>query len=530
MPEQCVVPALRSRLATRMAWAISGLLVCGCMAQGVIAQTAAPASAAQQLQDLQRAVSRSEAQLAATQQEVRELRRALDALQQQMVPTGGSTPPGRVSGSSGAGPTDAASAPSGSAQQESSSILDELRERQGINQAEIAVHEQTKVETESRYPLKLTGLVLFNGFVNSGRVDLPATPTVALSGSGSAGASIAQTVLGLEARGPRLLGAHSTADLYADFYGASASGSGYGGLRLRTAHASLLWPRAEVFFDLDRPILNPGSPTSLTAVALPPLAWSGNLWSWNPQLGLRLDVSHRSASAIRVEAALIDSADPYSGSSPSTPGPPNPNAAERSSRPGAEAHVSWLHGASSRLASARSGWAQGTALGVGGYFSPHRSPSGASYDAWAATVDLRTSLPWHMQWSGSAFRGAALGGLGAGAFKDYVVRRDARGTRIAALDDVGGWTQLKQQLTDRLEWNAAYGIDNVFAGQIRQSSAPYNGFYADLVRNRTAVGNVIYAPSAALNFSFEYRFLQSSRLNTPTGIAHVYGAAAAYKF
>ncbi len=164
-------------------------------------------------------------------------------------------------------------------------------------QSQIATHEQIKVESESKYPVKITGLLLLNGFVNTGAVDMAATPTIALPGSGSTGASVRQTILGFDAHGPHLFGARSYADLRVDFNGSPASVSStpiYSGyynantalLRLRTAHAGLQWKDTEAYFSLDHPIFSPETPTSLTAMAEPALAWSGNLWTWNPQLGM----------------------------------------------------------------------------------------------------------------------------------------------------------------------------------------------------------------------------------------------------
>ncbi len=143
----------------------------------------------------------------------------------------------------------------------------------------------TKVETESKYPLKVSGLVLFNGFVNTKQVDIAPDPTYALAGSGSTGFSLRQTVLGLDARGPHLFGAASHADVRIDFFGSSGSQSGYaagGLLGLRTAHGTLDWQNTEAFFELDRPLISPNTPSSLVAVAQPEFSWSGNLWTMEP--------------------------------------------------------------------------------------------------------------------------------------------------------------------------------------------------------------------------------------------------------
>jgi hypothetical protein len=474
-------------------------------------QDESPQSTARQLQQIAEAMRRTEAQLATSQQQIIELRREVEALQQQIAHENESAGPSTQSN------TD----------KQLAQTVEDLSERQAVQQSEIATHEQSKVESESKYPVKISGLILMNGFVNSRAVDSASTPTVALSGGGTTGASLRQTILGADARGPQLYGANSSADVRVDFYGASGAATydnTSGLVRLRTAHAALTWQATQLFFALDRPILSPNAPTSLTAVAEPPLAWSGNLWSWNPQLGIQHDFRITPSYRFRVQTALIDAANPPGLLNVSTTQPllPAPSDTERSRWPGIQTRVALLGAEGDR----------GAAFGVGGYFSPHQTAGGYSYDAWAATADYSVPLPARLQLTGSAYRGAALGGLGGGAFKDYVFGSDPNSNDIDVqpLDDVGGWTQLKQRTTERLEWNVAYGIDNVFAGQLRPYATPTYAPYLNLARNRTFFSNVIYSPSAYLLFSLEYRHLQSSPVNSPTSSANIFGLAAAYKF
>ena len=76
--------------------------------------------------------------------------------------------------------------------------------------------------------------------------------------------------------------------------------------------------------------------------------------------------------------------------------------------------------------------------GVGGYFSPHKYNENFSFDAWAATVDYRIPLFAHLESSGSFYRGLALGGLGGGAFKDYLyAERGTENYYYRPLDELG---------------------------------------------------------------------------------------------
>jgi hypothetical protein len=324
-------------------------------------------------------------------------------------------------------------------------------------------------------------------------------------------------VLGLDARGPHLLGATSSADVRADFFGspAQSSYSSGGTARLRTAHAELAWKSARAFAALDRPILNPNTPASLTAVAEPALAWSGNLWNWITQVGGEYSVPSPGGSRFVAQAAVADipNPPPLNGNAVVTPGA---SLAERSRRPGSEARLGFAHG--DRLT--------GLQVGLGGYYSPHRGDD-FRFDAWAATFDYRIPVSRFFELSGNAYRGAALGGLGAGAFKDYVWRSD---DIYKALDDAGGWAQLKARLGERLELNNAYGIDNAFSHELRPYLPPGSGWYQNLARNATLTSNVIFSPTAYTLFSFEYRRINSSSAAGTPVMTDVYGAAAGYRF
>jgi hypothetical protein len=496
----------------------------GLSAHVLYAQTSDQETPSEQIQRLTDSMARAQAQLD-------DMRQQLLALRRQMEQSGSTV---MAPGSPAATPAASPSVPE-SAALDKAAAIDDLREQQATQESQIATHEQSKVESESKYPVKITGLLLLNGFVNTGQVDMAATPTAAVPGSGSTGASLRQTVLGFDARGPHLLGARSYADLSVDFDGnpqSSTSAANYTGyyntsatlLRLRTAHAGLQWQHTDAYFSLDRPILSPEAPTSLTAVAEPALAWSGNLWTWNPQLGVTRDLKFAGSPMVRLQAALIDVGDaplsPVAAAAAATGTPPN--AAEQSRWPGTEARIA-LMGSKP----------EGSHLGVGGYFAPHLSSLvGRRFDAWAGTLDAKLLLPARLEFSGSFYRGEALGGLGGGGYKDFAYRvdSDTGGYYFRPLDDVGGWAQLKERISERVELNAAFGLDNVFAQELRHYAVPGGTAYQNLARNRTYTGNVIYSPSAYLLFSLEYRNLESSPIVGLPARTNVIGIAAGYKF
>jgi uncharacterized coiled-coil protein SlyX len=481
-------------------------------------QSTDPSALPKKMQDLSDSIAKAQSQIDESQRQLQHMREQLSTLEQQF----GITP---------IHPEVAATQPpeNGKAVE-----LEDIKERQDMQASQIATLSQEKVESDSKYPIKLTGLILFTGFSNSTRMDMAATPTSALFGSGSTGATVRQTILGVDARGPHILGAATHADLRVDFDGDPASSAGttsYPGsynanatvLRLRTGHAALDWSHTSIFFSLDRPILSPDTPTSLTAVAEPPLAWSGNLWSWNPQVGVERYMPANSRSGILVQAALIDVSDApqtlaYRTKVTSTP---LASGAEQRMRPGGELRLAWTGKQHS----------DSPHLGLGGYFGPHTSTTSINFNAWAITADLKINVAPHLEFTGSGYRGQALGGLGGGAYKDYV-----SGTRLdgesyfQSLDDVGGWTQLKEKLSERLQFNEAFGMDQVFAKELNPFAGSTTQGYLNFARNRTWTTNVIYSPSAYLLFSFEYRRVETAPIAGRLWNSNVYGVAAGYRF
>ncbi len=493
---------MRLRVFVCRASVFVGLLASGAAGtQRTLAQE--PASAEQELRRLSAAVDKAQAEVDASQRQLLELKRSLALLQQRLGQV-------QAPAAAAANATIAAQNPA----------TEEVSENQAMQQAELATLNQIKVESSSKYPVSIHGLLLFNAFVNSSAVDIPLAPSVAFSGAGTAGASLRQTSFGVDARGPTFAGASSHADLDIDFLGsggAPIAAASNGIVRLRTAHAALNWTHTQAFFQFDRPILNPYSPTSLASNAQPLLAWSGNLWQWVPQAGLTQSVSLGGTHALELSAALIDAPDPPVLTSSATA---VAGAAEQSRQPGGELH----------LELGQTQKPNGVSFGIGGYIGPHSLSATSSYNAWAATLDWRLPLPAGLLLTGNAYRGLALGGLGAGTYKDIVSQQQGPTLFSRPLDDVGGWTQLKKQAGERLEFNAALGLDQAFAKEIASFPLSNSLVYGSFARNRTATGNVIWSPSAYLLFSFEYHRISSYSTSLPVANSNVFGVAAGYKF
>jgi hypothetical protein len=144
---------------------------------------------------------------------------------------------------------------------------------------------------------------------------------------------------------------------------------------------------------------------------------------------------------------------------------------------------------------------------------------------------MRLPLGRHFVLTSDAYRGQGLGGLGGGGYADVVYQYSDLAQISRALNDVGGWSQLKYKWSERLEFNGGYGLDNPFADQIHAipETSPA-AIYSGLARNRSTFGNVIYSPSSYLLFSLEYRRLWSSYAAGPTYPSDAIGIGAGYRF
>jgi hypothetical protein len=462
-------------------------------------------------------LDRMQQQLDATQRQLEEYRSALQSLQQRMQAMAPAD--AQICGTSSR--TSAA---------DMQQAVAELREQQSVQQAEIAVHEQAKVETRSRYNLKIGGLALFNGFENDGTVDSIDVPVIAVRGTPgnsthSVGASMRQSLITLDATGPQFWGAHSYANVQMDFFGGLSTAdytSTAGTMRMRAASVQTDWPELSIHAGLDRLLISQLSPTSYASIGEPAMAWSGNLWAWVPQLTAEKALNLSDSRQFLLAAALADIPDPGPDSSQYLR---TASAAEKSRYPGVEARTGYSWSAN-----------HASGVGVSGYFSPHDYGRSGKVDAWAALVDWHLMLPGRFALSGEAYKGQALGGLGGGAFKDvgnayhYNESYGAQLTGDEGLRDEGGWAQLKFHPTSLLEFNGAFGQDNDTAAQLRATDISTGNPYSGLARNQTFLGNVVFRPRASFLLSLEYRKLRSWQLIGPLNRAQIFGLAAGYEF
>jgi len=123
-------------------------------------------------------------------------------------------------------------------------------EKVDIQQSRIQEMAQTKVESSQKFPLRVTGMALFNAFMNSkqsGGVDYPVV--AAATGPGHDSATIRQSIVGLEFNGPTAIwGGKVQGSIYADFF----SGANNSAIRIRTASIEVDWKTRTIAAGLDQ--------------------------------------------------------------------------------------------------------------------------------------------------------------------------------------------------------------------------------------------------------------------------------------
>jgi len=381
---------------------------------------------------------------------------------------------------------------------------------------------QTKVESGSKYRVRLSGLVLLNLFSNRGAVDNADLPGLvqgpdAWGRANSTGLTLRQSLVGLEVFGPQLGGARSRGEVQFDFAGGFATtpnGVAFGLMRLRTGTVHLDWEHTSVVAGQDAPFFSALSPTSFATVAEPALAYAGNLWTWIPQIRVEHRVTISENSSLTLQAGIVDG---LTGEPSATSYIRTPQAGEFSRQPGYATRVAWSHAL----------FGQEMSFGAGGYYSRQNWGFGRNIDGWASTLDWTAPLGRRISVTGEFYRGRALGGLGGGLYHSAVFNGypGNPASQIRGLDSMGGWSQLKVRASSKLEFNAAAGQDNPFASEVR--AFPYSAYSSGalstaLTRNQSELFNVIYRPRSDLLFSAEYRHIATYELdNTRYTADHV---------
>ena len=368
---------------------------------------------------------------------------------------------------------------------------------------------QSKVESGSRYRVRLSGMALVNSFVTSDgggeNFDVPelAEPVNPLHSGRSFGTTMRQSLVGLSVSGPTVAGARTSGELQFDFFGGfpeTGNGETAGLARLRTGAMRLEWPNTTVVLGQTEPFISPLSPTSLASVAVPALSYSGNLWAWVPQVSVEHRRSVANGGAVTLTGGVLD---PLTGDYPVDSSYFEPGAGHRGGVPAVAGRLGWQSDSSDRP----------IAVGVGGYYSRQDWGRDRIVNGWATTADGVLPVSRLITLSGEFYKGRAFGGLGAGENGSVLFDGDPgqTSTRVQGLRSTGGWLQAAFALTNRVEFNTALGQDAPSDADLERFRLSPAGGESPIGRNRTGLINVILRARSNLLFSSEFRTIWTVR-------------------
>jgi hypothetical protein len=379
----------------------------------------------------------------------------------------------------------------------------DLAERMDVQEHRLEEQAQTKVESSQHFPIRITGMALFNAFLNSRATGGPGVPTAApVQGDAlSGGASLRQTVLGLDFRGPEIFdGGSIHGFVNMDFFG--ASGDPYGGsFRIRTAGIEFNWANTTIMFGQDKPLIAPREPNSLAQVWVAPLTGAGNLWVWQPQARVEQRFHVNERTTVKAQAGVFETREAYGPAA-------SPYAyAIQMARPAAQGRVSVAYSLDDN---------RRVELGTG-FDASTTHVAGATVPTRVFALDW-LARPWRkLEFSGAFFHGenvANLGGIGTG----FTITNAGY---VSQVHSDGGWQQVSFLATPRLTFN-------LFGGE--QQNRGSDLAWGQVAKNQAYGANLMYRIAPNVILSFETEQARTNYLATGNRLNNHYDLALAYLF
>jgi hypothetical protein len=378
----------------------------------------------------------------------------------------------------------------------------DVNDRLDVQESRTAELAQTRVEASQKFPVSLTGMLLFNAFENGKLSGTGQNPTAAAldRGAASTGASLRQTVLGLKFSGPDLPGGgKASGSLYMDFFaGSSAPFNNL--LHIRVATLDLAWRNTTISVGQDKPIISPREPTSLAQVGVSPLTAAGNLWFWQPQVRIEQRFALGESTGVRAQAGVYETSESYPGTLPAR----YANTLEKA-RPAYEGRVEFFAGAGSRRLEIAPGFHLSTTH-VGGSSVPSQI---VSLDWLARPLAM-------VEFTGEFFHGQNVAGLGARQGFDI-----SPSEVVSPVHSQGEWGQVALFPGARLSFH-------VYAGEQHDRAANLDA--GGVNRNFVYAGNLIYKLAPNVLASLEASQARTQYLGSLLRLNNHYDLALAYLF
>jgi hypothetical protein len=374
-----------------------------------------------------------------------------------------------------------------------------IEEKVAIDETRTEELEQTKVSASQRFPISITGMALFNSFLNSKGSGGFEYPTFAWPGNqASGGGSFRQTIIGLDYSGPQtFLGGSVHGSVYMDFWGGSGASLDQD-FRIRTGNIEIDWSDRSLMAGLESPIFAPREPASLAQVAFAPLSGAGNLWLWIPQVRFEQKVRFGDESGLRAQIGVVQTSEtqPYESS----------GAYVQPARPGVEGRFELYHGSEG-----------GRRIEIApGFHTSVSHVEGISVPSRVFSLDW-FARPWQkLEFSGAFFTGQNVGPLG-GVQPGFTISGPLHAIPVHSN---GGWAQLALPVTSHLTFHLFSGLEDDRSADLLSG---------EIARNWMSGANLFYrlAPNVLLG-------LEASQVRTTYTTGYIlndhYDLALAYLF
>ena len=377
-----------------------------------------------------------------------------------------------------------------------------IEERLDVAEKRIDEQAQTKVEVSQRFPLKITGMALINGFANmrhNGGNDFSTTASFAPARMNSS-LSLKQSIIGLKFDGPlSVLGAKVSGNIFMDFYDGNIEGNTISP-RIRTGALDLDWTSRSLRFGYEKPIFSPREPSSLANVGVSPLTSAGNLWRWQPQVRFEQRFKLAAATMFKAQVGIMQTSEDVGSAA---------GALVDRRRPATQGRFEFSHdfGGGQRIELAPGFSVSQTHLRTNGQTIPSRL---FSMD-WLIRPMEKIELTG-IFWNGENIQhmGALRNGL----------RVLANGIAIP-VHSQGGWAQWSILATNRITLNLMAGIHDDRNADLASGQN---------ARNRQAAGNIMFRIAPNVVISCEGANFRSLYLGQGTRVNQRYDLAIAYMF
>jgi hypothetical protein len=379
-----------------------------------------------------------------------------------------------------------------------------IPDRLDMDERRIDEQAQTKVESSQKFPIRITGMALFNAYMNSRQSAGQQYPvTASASGPRGTGATLRQTIVGLEYRGPDSVGGGKVrGSVYMDFFPTAAGTVGSNQvMRIRTGSIEIDWKDRSIMVGLEKPIFNPREPSSLALVGVSPLTGSGNLWLWLPQARFEQDLRLGTATGIRAQLGVVQTREtgPYAGS--------EFTGTVETARPGYEGRFEFFHNFDDdrRLEIAP------------GFHASDTHAGGQSVGSRVFSMDWNFTPVRRVEFIGAFYTGRNVAPLGAGYQQGFGTNYG----RLYAVSSMGGWAQLTLHTTRRLDFH-------LFSGQ--QDDENRDLITGRIGKNMMFGGNLYYRLAPNVLLGLETSHLRTAYIGQGVRINNHYDLALGYFF